>query len=69
MRHKLILEISQNESQIKQALEDLQPNRLLVRAAAGNGNAPATPQVLRPTNNYPGGCDIYGGFGGGFGRF
>ena len=26
-------------------------------------------QVLRPTNNYPGGCDIYGGFGGGFGRF
>ena len=69
MRHKLILEISQNESQIKQALEDLQPNRLLVRAAAGNGNTPATPQVLRPTNNYPGGCDIYGGFGGGFGRF
>ena len=69
MRHKLILEISQNESQIKQALEDLEGNRLLVRAAAGNGNAPATPQVLRPTNNYPGGCDIYGGFGGGFGRF
>ena len=70
MRHKLILEISQNETQIKQALEDLQPKRLLVRTAAGNESGPATqPQVLRPTNNYPGGCDIYGGFGGGFGRF
>ena len=68
MRHKLILEISQNETQIKQALENLQRNRLLVRTAAGG---PATqPQVLRPTNGYPGGCDIQGGgFGGGFGRF
>jgi hypothetical protein len=71
MRHKLILEISQNETQIKQALESLQRNRLLVRTAAGNENGPVTqPQVLRPTTGYPGGCDIQGGgFGGGFGRF
>ncbi len=65
MRHKLILEISQNESQIKQALQGLQRNRLLVRTAAGNDNGTAAqPQVLRPTNGYPGGCDIQGGFGG-----
>ncbi|HMI95732.1 MAG TPA: DUF1194 domain-containing protein [Micropepsaceae bacterium] len=65
MRHKLILEISQNESQIKQALESLQQNRLLVRTAVGNDSGPTTqPQVLRPTSGYPGGCDIAGGFGG-----
>ena len=35
MRLSAILEISQNETQIKQALENLQRNRLLVRTAAG----------------------------------
>jgi hypothetical protein len=64
MRHKLILEISQNETQIKQALESLQRNRLLVRAAAGDSGPATQPQVMRPTNGYPGGCDINGGFGG-----
>ena len=65
MRHKLILEISQNESQIKQAQESAQQNGLLVRVAAGNDSGPsAQPQVMRPTNGYPGGCDIRGGFGG-----
>jgi hypothetical protein len=61
MRHKLILEISQNESAIRQA----QNAPFLTRVAAVRENGPgAQPQVLRPTNNYPGGCDLYGGFGG-----
>jgi len=60
MRHKLILEISQNESQIRHELAELDGNRLLKRAATG---AAPQPQVLRPSNGYPGGCEI--GFGGG----
>jgi uncharacterized protein DUF1194 len=68
MRHKLILEISQNENQIRQAANDLRSKRFLMSVAATPGRAPnAPPQVLRPANNYPGGCDIQGGFGG-FGR-
>jgi hypothetical protein len=61
MRHKLILEISQNESAVRQA----QSQPFLTRVAAVRGNGPATqpPQILRPTNNYSGGCDLYGGFG------
>jgi hypothetical protein len=67
MRHKLILEISQNESQIKQARKDLPKNRLLQRAAAALP-VPA-PEVLRSgPNEFSKNCDIYGGFGG-FGRF
>src|SRR5882672_12313613 len=63
MRHKLVLEISQNESQIKQALQELQANPLLKRvAAADNG-----PAILRPAKTFPGGCDQNGGFG--FGGF
>jgi hypothetical protein len=65
MRHKLILEISQDESQIKQALNELHAGGLLRKVAAGD-TGPAQPQVLRPTNNYPGGCDTgrfgFGGF-------
>jgi hypothetical protein len=69
MRHKLILEISQNENQIRQATNNLRSKPFLMSVAATPGKAPnAPPQVLRPTNNYPGGCDIQGGFGG-FGRF
>ena len=61
MRHKLVLEISQNESQIRQALRELQANPLLKRIAAGD-SGPAT-QILRPAKTYPGGCDKYGGWG------
>ena len=65
MRHKLILEISQDESLIDQAHESPQQYGLLVRVAAGNDSGPgAQPQVMRPTNGYQGGCDIQGGFGG-----
>jgi Protein of unknown function (DUF1194) len=65
MRHKLILEISQNETQIKQALNSLNANHLLMRAAANEVGGPnRPPQIMRPTNGYPGGCDIAGGFGG-----
>jgi hypothetical protein len=64
MRHKLILEISQDERQIKQALNELHADSLLKRAAAGDV-PPAQPQVLRPNTAYQGGCDINGfGFGG-----
>jgi hypothetical protein len=70
MRHKLVLEISQNESLIKQATA---PNKALITGVAmgPTANGPATqPEVLRPTNDYPGGCDIQGGLGGfGFRRF
>ena len=62
MRRKLVLEISQNETQIRQALQELQANPLLKRAAAGNGSA-TLPQFLRPAKTYPGGCDKYGGWG------
>jgi len=61
MRHKLILEISQNESQIRQALNELEADSLLHKAAAGGG-ADAAPQVLRPMQGYQG-CDSAGGFG------
>jgi hypothetical protein len=67
MRHKLILEISQNESQIKQALNELNVNPLLKKVAAGDSGPATQPQVLRPMNGYPGGCDLAGGFG--FGGF
>jgi len=56
MRRKLVLEISQNESQIKQALGAVQANPLLIKIAAGNTNS-------RPPKVYPGGCDKYGGWG------
>jgi hypothetical protein len=69
MRHKLILEISRNENQIRQAAKELSNKPLLLKAAAAPEVAPvAPPPVLRPTNKYPGSCDIQGGFGG-FGRF
>jgi hypothetical protein len=62
MRHKLVLEVSQDESQIKRMLGEMDANPLLKRAAAENGPAPQ-PQLLRPAKTYPGGCDKYGGFG------
>ena len=64
MRHKLILEVSQDEQQIKQALNELHANFLLKPAAAGDGPIPQ-PQVLRPDTAYQGSCDLNGfGFGG-----
>ncbi len=68
MRHKLILEVSQNEDQIRQAMNELQDSGLIKKIAASGAGANAPPQVLRPTNGYADGCDIRGGFGG-FGRF
>src|SRR5882672_194858 len=56
MRRKLVLEISQNESQIKQAQGAVQANPLLIKIAAGNAS-------LRPPKVYPGGCDKFGGWG------
>jgi hypothetical protein len=63
MRHKLVLEISQNESQIRQTLGELQANPLLKKVAAGDNGAASQAQILRPAKTYPGGCDKYGGFG------
>lgn len=69
MRHKLILEISQNETLLKQALDHSPQKSLLVKTAASPAAAP--PTVLRSApNEYSKNCDIQGGFGGfGFGRF
>ena len=67
MRHKLVLEISQNQSQIRQTLGELQANPLLKRIAAGDSGSAGQAQILRPAKTYPGGCDKYGGWGyGGF---
>jgi hypothetical protein len=68
MRRKLILEVSQNESQIKQALGELEGGTLLMKIAAAPGGAvPDRPtEILRPGNNeYSPECDRNGfGFGG-----
>jgi len=64
MRHKLILEISEDERQIRQALNELHADTPLKRTAAGDAPA-AQPQVLRPNSAYQGSCDLSGfGFGG-----
>ena len=63
MRRKLIFEISQNESQIEQALNEIQPNPLLKRIAAGDSEPPTRPQLRTAEKTYPGGCDKYGGWG------
>ena len=60
MRRKLVLEISQNENQIKQVLRELQPNPLLKQVAAGNAASP--PRFTAIAKTYPGGCDKYGGW-------
>lgn len=67
MRRKLVLEISQNQSQIRQTLGELQANPLLKRIAAGDSGPASQAQIQRPAKTYPGGCDKYGGWGyGGF---
>lgn len=68
MRHKLILEISQNEVPVKQATNTPGGKSLLKNVAATLEGQPG-PQVLRPgQNEFSDRCDINGGFGG-FGRF
>ncbi len=72
MRHKLILEISQNESLIKQALNTAPQKRLLRKVAATPTQFARPPEVLRSApNEVSKNCDGQGGFGGfgGFGRF
>ncbi len=71
MRHKLILEISQNESPLKEAESRGPRESLLVRTAATGQPQAASPPVLRSApNEFSQHCDIQGGFGGfGFGRF
>ncbi len=73
MRHKLILEISQNETEIKQARSGSAKSRVLLRVAAAPQASPApAAQVLRAgPNEFSKQCDQQGGGfgGGGFGNF
>jgi hypothetical protein len=72
MRHKLILEISQNESVIKQALNRAPQKRLLRKVAAIPVQPARPPEVLRSApNEISKNCDGQRGFGGfgGFRRF
>ena len=71
MRHKLILEISQNETLLKQAQARAPGHGLLVRAAANPQPPAPNVQVLRSApNEFSQHCDIQGGYGGfGIGRF
>ena len=67
MRRKLILEISQNDSPIREARSGEGSSGLLQLIAAAEPNAPT--DVLRAgPNEFTQNCDIQGGFGG-FNRF
>ena len=69
MRHKLILEISQNEVPTKLGKAAPAANPLLKKVAASSEAPSPQPQVLRPgQNEFSDHCDIAGGFGG-FNRF
>jgi Protein of unknown function (DUF1194) len=69
MRHKLILEISQNNVPLKQANANLSRKPFLLRTAAQVQTPLPTPQILRPgKNEFSDHCDIGGGGFGGFGR-
>jgi Protein of unknown function (DUF1194) len=60
MRRKLILEISQNEAQIRQALRELKEGGLLRLVQSESNQAP---QLLRPGDNeYTNNCDVGGAF-------
>jgi hypothetical protein len=71
MRHKLVLEISQNETLLKQAQAHAASEGLLVRTAASPQPPSPNVQVLRSApNEFSQHCDIQGGYGGfGIGRF
>jgi hypothetical protein len=61
MRRKLILEISQDEAQVRQAMRELETESLLKLIQAEPG---PQPELLRPgTNEYTNNCDAGGGFG------
>lgn len=61
MRRKLILEVSSNETQIRQALRELKVDPLLSPAAAGDNPLEARPNFLRPGDNeYSQACDRNG---------
>ena len=62
MRRKLVVEISQDESQIKQVLRELDPNPLFKQVAAGTTAAQSAPRLAPLARTYPGGCDKYGGW-------
>ena len=69
MRHKLILEISQNETQVRQALTRRGKTHSLLKLTAAAPASPLpAPLVLRAgPNEFSSRCDIGGfGFGGGF---
>jgi hypothetical protein len=59
MRHKLVLEISWDQGQIRTMLGELGAGALLRNTAADGDQG----NILRPKKTYPGGCDKYGGFG------
>lgn len=68
MRRKLILEISGNETLLKQAMAPARQNQLLHKTAAAAPARPGQVQVLPSgPNEFSKNCDIP--FGGGFGRF
>jgi hypothetical protein len=62
MRRKLVVEISQDQNQIRQVLREVQPNPLLKQIATGAAAAPSTPRPAPVARTYPGGCDKYGGW-------
>ena len=69
MRRKLILEISSDETQIKQVeneLDQLQRRSMLMKVQAGPAGAPERTEIIRPgQNEYSEQCDRNGfGFGG-----
>jgi hypothetical protein len=61
MRRKLVLEISSNESQIKQVLRELSPNPLLRKVATGEEKSPQL-LIRGGSKMYPVGCDKFGGW-------
>ena len=63
MRRKLVLEISANETQIRQTLRELDSNPLLKTIAATNVSPGVQLLLKQPDKTYPGGCDKYGGYG------
>ena len=66
MRRKLILEISQDENQIRQVENEMARPSLLMKVQAGQGGAPERTEIIRPSQNeYSEQCDRNGfGFGG-----
>jgi Protein of unknown function (DUF1194) len=66
MRRKLILEISQDETQIQQVENEMRRPSLVMKVQAGQGGASERTEVIRPgQNEYSEQCDRNGfGFGG-----